>query len=124
MNSTNDSSDCSSSLCRSEESASNWDHDTSIYDGAWVLGYKLTEYNIIYGGPFYQWGSLNGYKSITDVSEESIDSNGYMMGANIAIEHRFSFGLGLTGEVIYSTLRWNEFQENSTWFNVKMDYQF
>lgn len=123
-NNTNDFSECNSSSCTASESTFSWDHDTSIYDGAWILGYKLTEYNIVYGGPFYQWGSLNGYKSSSNGSQEEIDSNGEMIGANLAIEHRFQGGLGLTGEVVYSTLRWNEFSEDSTGVNFKIDYQF
>jgi len=120
MNHTRDDSDCGTYDCNYDS----WEHDTDIYDGAWIFGYKLTERNIIYGGPFYQWGSLEGYKYLFDDSQEAIDSDGDMIGANIALEHRFSSGLGLTGEVVYSTLRWEGFTEDTVLVNFKMDYQF
>jgi len=47
-----------------------------------------------------------------------------MIGANIAIEHRFSFGMGLAGELVYSKLSWKGFSETDASFNFKIDYQF
>ena len=78
--------------------------DTDVCDIAWIEGYKFTQRAIIYGGPFYQWGQLDGYRTITDAATEALNSNRYMLGANIAIEHRFSFGMGLGGEIVYSNL--------------------
>ena len=105
-------------------SESYWEHDTDVYDIAWVVGYKFTQRAIIYGGPFYQWGQLKGYKTITNASTEALNSNGYMLGANIAIEHRFSFGMGLAGEIVYSNLDWGNYSQSDTAFNFKIDYQF
>ena len=101
-----------------------WQHDTDVYDIAWVVGYKLTDRDIIYGGPFYQWAQLSGYKSTANNSTEPLESDGYMVGANIAIEHRFSFGLGLAGEIVYGNLNWGHYSQNDTSFNFKIDYQF
>ena len=47
-----------------------------------------------------------------------------MIGANIAIEHRFSFGMGLAGEIVYSQLGWAGYSQTDTSFNFKIDYQF
>ncbi len=101
-----------------------WEHDTDIFDIAWVVGYKFAERDIIYGGPFYQWGDLQGYKTIQNSSSEQLNSDGDMIGANIAIEHRFSFGMGLAGELVYSKLSWKGFSETDASFNFKIDYQF
>lgn len=124
FNNDSDDSSCSTSFCDENESYSNWEYDTHAYDLAWILGYKLTSYNIVYGGPFYRWISLDGYKSIADLSEQNISGDGDMIGANIAIEHRFKFGLGLTGEIAYSTLRWEKYSIDDTGYHFKIDYQF
>lgn len=47
--------DCEQFCCDSISDIGVWEHDTKVYDIAWVIGYKLTERDIIYGGPFYQW---------------------------------------------------------------------
>ncbi len=101
-----------------------WEHDTDIYDIAWIVGYRFAERDIIYGGPFYQWGDLQGYKTIPNASTEKLESDGDMIGANIAIEHRFSFGMGLAGELVYSKLNWGNYSQTDTSFNFKIDYQF
>lgn len=101
-----------------------WEHDTNVYDIAWVIGYRFAKRDIIYGGPFYQWGQLNGYKTIPDEAQIKLNSDGHMIGANIVIEHRFSFGMGLAGEVVYANLNWDNYSHTDTSFNFKIDYQF
>ena len=115
---------CDSYYCEPVHELGVWEHDTDVYDVAWVVGYKFATRDIIYGGPFYQWGQLNGYKSISNASTEQLESDGYMIGANIAIEHRFSFGMGLAGELVYSNLDWGSYSQSDTSFNFKIDYQF
>jgi len=110
--------------CESIYDASNWQHDTDIYDIAWVVGYRFAARDIIYGGPFYQWGDLQGYKTIANISNKTLSSDGDMIGANIAIEHRFSFGMGVAGELVYSKLSWGPYRETDASFNFKIDYQF
>ena len=117
-------SKCHNFYCDYVSNAADWEHDTDVYDIAWVVGYKLAERSIIYGGPFYQWGQINGYKKIANIAEEKLNGNGYMIGANIAIEHRFSFGMGLAGEIVYSNLDWGQYSQSDTAFNFKIDYQF
>jgi len=117
-------SDCDSLYCEYVSDFGTWEHDTDVYDIAWVVGYKFTERDIIYGGPFYQWGQLNGQKTIANTSVEQLKSDGDMIGANIAVEHRFSFGMGLAGELVYSKLSWGNFSETEGIFNFKIDYQF
>ncbi len=116
--------DCGELYCDYTYDTGIWQHDTAVYDIAWVVGYKLAERDIIYGGPFYQWGQLNGYKSISNAATKELKSNGYMIGANIAIEHRFSFGMGLAGEIVYSNLDWGNYNQSDASFNFKIDYQF
>jgi len=104
-----------------------WQHDTNIYDVAWVIGYKVLDNSIIYGGPFYQWGDLDGDKKIlltNSTNLKELNSTGNMIGANIAFEHRFSFGLGLAGEYVISKLNWDGFKETGMALNFKLDYQF
>jgi len=115
---------CGSSYCEPVYERGVWEHDTNIYDVAWVVGYRFAKRDIIYGGPFYQWGELQGYKAIANTTTEELNSDGHMIGANIAIEHRFSFGMGLAGELVYSKLSWSNFSETDTSFNFKIDYQF
>ncbi len=115
---------CDALYCEPEYESGMWEHDTDIYDVAWVVGYKFAERDIIYGGPFYQWGDLQGYKTIHNTTTEALKSDGDMIGANIAIEHRFSFGMGLAGELVYSKLSWKGFSETDASFNFKIDYQF
>lgn len=112
--------DCESLYCNYVADSGYWQHDTEVYDIAWVLGYKFSARDIIYGGPFYQWGQLNGYNNSTEL----LESDGYMIGANLAMEHRFSFGLGLAGEIVYANLNWDHYSQNDTSFNFKIDYQF
>ena len=142
--------ECTELICTfsREEANTYWEHDANIYDIAWVLGYKLSEKSIIYGGPFYQWGNINGYKGINTqyitqeypnseagefTTQESsyskdiqlkLDSSGYMLGANLAVEHRFSFGLGFAAEVVVSKMSWDKYSISDTGINLKMDYQF
>jgi len=116
--------DCAEVYCDYIYETGLWEHDTDVYDIAWVVGYKLAERDIIYGGPFYQWGQLNGYKTIHNAPSEVLNSDGYMVGTNIAIEHRFSFGMGLAGEIVYSNLHWGTYSQSDTTFNFKIDYQF
>jgi hypothetical protein len=115
---------CDELSCDDTSTTNSWEHDTNVYDIAWVVGYRFAKRDIIYGGPFYQWGQLEGYKAIANTSTEDLKSNGYMLGANIAIEHRFSFGMGLAGEVVYSNLDWGNYSQSDTSFNFKIDYQF
>lgn len=117
-------SNCDNNFCEPIYQVGTWEHDTDIYDIAWIVGYKFAQRDIVYGGPFYQWGGLQGYKTIADAYQEQLNSDGYMFGANIAIEHRFSFGMGLAGEIVQSQLRWNGFSKSDTSFNFKIDYQF
>lgn len=116
--------DCASFYCDYVANPGYWQHDTDVYDVAWVLGYKFADRDIVYGGPFYQWGQLNGYKTINNGATESLKSDGYMIGANLALEHRFSFGMGLAGEIVYANLNWGKYSQNDTSFNFKIDYQF
>jgi len=116
--------DCDSLYCDYVSDLGSWEHDTQVYDIAWVVGYRFAERDILYGGPFYQWGQLKGHKNIANTSVESLKSDGDMIGANIAIEHRFSFGMGLAGEFVYSKLSWGHFSETDAIFNFKIDYQF
>lgn len=115
---------CESFSCEPVYDYGSWEHDTNVYDIAWIIGYRLTERNILYGGPFYQWGQLKGYKTTFNNASLPLKSDGDMIGTNIAIEHRFSFGLGLAGEVVYSKLNWGNFSETDTTLNFKIDYQF
>jgi len=117
-------SNCDTSYCEPVYELGVWQHDTDIYDVAWVVGYRFAERDIIYGGPFYQWGELQGYKAIPNTATEALKSDGDMIGANIAIEHRFSFGMGLAGELVYSKLSWGSYSQTDTSFNFKIDYQF
>jgi len=117
-------SNCEEVNCEPVYELGVWEHDTNIYDVAWVVGYKFTENAIIYGGPFYQWGALRGLKTIPDVSTETLASDGKMIGTNIAIEHRFASGMSLAGEIVFSKLRWDNYSETDTSFNFKIDYQF
>ena len=117
-------SDCDDYYCDYISETGNWQHDTNVYDIAWVVGYKFAARDIIYGGPFYQWGQLSGDKTITNATTQQLKSDGYMIGANIAIEHRFSFGMGLAGEIVYANLDWGNYSQNDTSFNFKIDYQF
>ena len=116
--------DCDELYCGYTYDTGVWEHDTNVYDIAWVVGYKFAERDIIYGGPFYQWGQLKGYKSLSNATTKELKSHGYMVGANIAIEHRFSFGMGLAGEIVYSNLDWGNYNQSDTSFNFKIDYQF
>lgn len=121
-------SDCDGYYCDYVTERGSWQHDADIYDVAWVVGYKITSRDIIYGGPFYQWGELNGDKNITNTTTNAttkqLKSDGYMIGTNFAIEHRFSFGMGLAAEVVYSTIKWEKYSQSSGSFNFKIDYQF
>jgi len=116
--------DCGLLHCEYVSDLGTWEHNTDVYDIAWVVGYKFTERDIVYGGPFYQWGQLKGHKHSANTSVEPLKSDGDMIGANIAIEHRFSFGMGLAGELVYSKLNWGQFSETDAIFNFKIDYQF
>ncbi len=118
------SSNCDTNYCESEYEDGIWEHDTDVYDIAWVVGYRFSDRYIIYGGPFYQWGALKGYKTIPNTPTEQLESDGNMIGANIAIEHRFSFGMGLAGEIVYSKLDWETYSQTEASFNFKIDYQF
>ncbi|MCP4992152.1 MAG: hypothetical protein GY928_40720 [Colwellia sp.] len=117
-------SNCDTLSCEPIYELGIWEHDTDVYDIAWVVGYRFAARDIIYGGPFYQWGTLKGYKNIPNTSTEQLESDGNMIGVNIAIEHRFSFGMGLAGEIVYSKLNWENYGQTDASFNFKIDYQF
>ncbi|ALO36428.1 hypothetical protein CMT41_18025 [Colwellia sp. MT41] len=103
---------------------SSWQHNTGIYDVAWIVGYKLSPHNIIYGGPFYQWGTLKGSKNFSSGVSKNLNSNGSSIGANIAIEHRFTYGLGVGAELLYSSSNWAGYHSSDSAFNFKVDFQF
>ena len=121
--SINSDSDVFEIINTGDSVSGHWELNTNIYDIAWVLGYKFTDRDIIYGGPFYQWGDLVGYSEIGNTSK-SFNSDGYMVGTNLAIEHRFDFGMGLGAEVVFSKFNWGNDALTSSAFNFKIDWQF
>lgn len=102
-----------------------WKHKSNIYDVAWILGYRLSSATIVYGGPFYQWGGLHGEQRRGADSEiTELNSDGKMLGANLAVEYRFNSGIGLAGELVISEAQWDELSHRSSNFNFKVDYYF
>ncbi len=112
-----------------EDKSVNWEQDTDIIDVAWILGYRISPELLTYGGPFYQWGKAkvrnaleSGSNKLESYSKE--EHNGNLLGANLALEYRFNFGLGLTGEVVFSKAKWSDSTITESSFNFKIDYQF
>jgi len=110
----------------------NWQQDTGLIDLAWILGYRITPQLITYGGPFVQWGKAEVVNSInitdtTPLEQNSLsddDYNGHLLGMNLAVEYRFNFGLGLTGEFVASQSKWKNSSVTDNGINIKIDYQF
>lgn len=118
-----------SSQSSSEFNNVKWDQDTDIIDIAWILGYRINPSLLIYGGPFFQKGKAKVKNSIEDSDENILDTSnekhkGNLLGSNLALEYRFSFGLGLTGEVVHSKAKWSNSTITDNSLNFKIDYQF
>jgi len=112
-----------------ESSNTSWQQKTNIVDLAWIMGYRLTPQLLTYGGPFVQWANTKVKSSINSEEDElnrsfNKDYSGNLFGVNLALEYRFIFGLGLTGEVVLSKVNWSNSSFIDNGFNVKIDYQF
>jgi hypothetical protein len=109
---------------------SHWKQKTKIIDFAWISGYRINADFLIYGGPFFQRGKSKVTETLSALTNE-VDKivskkqhKGNLYGANIAFEYRLNFGLGFTGEVVYSKAEWSKSTINGASFNFKVDYQF
>jgi hypothetical protein len=102
-----------------------WQHDSDIFDIYWILGYRLSKNLIVYGGPFYYSGNLDGYyQAKLSEQRQVLDEDGELYGSNIALEYRFDNGFGVASEIVISETSWGEFSHGSSNLNVKFDYQF
>jgi hypothetical protein len=102
-----------------------WQHKRDIFDLSWILGYRFSKNLIVYGGPFYYSGSLDGYyQAGLNEQEQTLEENGEQYGGNIAIEYRFDNGFGLATELVVSESSWGKYSHGSSNVNVKFDFQF
>lgn len=118
--------------------SNSFEHDTYAVDAAWILGYRLTNNMLVYGGPFYINGNLSGEHTFTSARADNaqmnnqtveetllnLDSSGSMLGANVALEYKFDFGLFLTAEVSFNRMEWEDASDSSANGAVIIGYQF
>jgi hypothetical protein len=121
-----------------KRSTSNWEQDTYAIDLAWILGYRFIDNMMIYGGPFLIYGDLSGQQtyqlSVADnlqfddatIEEDviSLNSNGRMIGTNLAIEYKFDFGLFVTAEYSIGSLKWGSDKGTNSGAGLAIGYQF
>jgi hypothetical protein len=91
----------------------NWNGTTEVLttDVALILGQRLSDRLLVYGGGFYSNYKINSTIDQDPSSDGSSPAasysqthGGYQMGANVGLE--FNFGIGyLMGEVVYSDVR-------------------
>jgi hypothetical protein len=105
----------------------NWELTTHTVDIAWILGYRLTDNVMLYGGPFVGYSMSKGTRfKDSPQFEKTLNLSGYMPGANLVFEYRFDMGLALSKEVLIYTNQWEggKYSFSSHSFNFKIDYQF
>jgi hypothetical protein len=120
------------------EDSGSWEQKTYAIDLAWIFGYRLIDNVLIYGGPFLVYGDLIGEQAyqtrIADNPEFnnatlqhntlSLDSSGHLLGANVAIEYMFDFGLFFTLEYSAAQLKWEGDSNADANFGLAIGYQF
>ncbi len=105
----------------------NWELTTHTVDIAWILGYRITDNIMVYGGPFYGYSVSKGTRfKGSPQFEKALDLNGHMPGANLVFEYRFDMGLALSQEALIYTNQWEggKYSSSSITVNFKIDYQF
>ncbi|MBY6094530.1 hypothetical protein [Ferrimonas balearica] len=132
LSDTEDAVSCNHWCAQPRETA--WNADLTLYDLAWIFGYRPERGWLLYGGPYYRVGKVAGHwhhKEGDVVTERPIRSDGEIYGANLALEYRFGFGLGLTVEGIYANTRFDSFREgeprqsqSDAFLNFLVDYHF
>lgn len=102
-----------------------WKHESDIFDISWILGYRLSKNVIVYGGPFYYTGNLDGdYQNDRSEQREALEEDGEQYGGNIAIEYRFDNGFGVASEFVISETSWGNYSHASSNANIMFDFQF
>ncbi|MFT6269314.1 MAG: hypothetical protein ACJAVV_002139 [Alphaproteobacteria bacterium] len=111
---------------------------THAIDVAWILGYRVNSNFLIYGGPYFIHGDLSGDQTLTireadnaDFTNPSIaervlqlDSNGYMLGANFALEYQFNVGFFLSAEASFNSVNWENDSSSQVNIALGLGYQF
>ncbi|MBY6186927.1 hypothetical protein KUV89_09865 [Marinobacter hydrocarbonoclasticus] len=109
-----------------------WQMDLALYDVAWILGHRPSAGWLIYGGPYYRFGRLNGQWQSSEQpgASERLNGRTQIWGANLATEYRFQTGLGLTVEMVYANTRCQALlssepavHRNETFLNMVMDWR-
>ena len=95
--------------------------ETDIADFAWVIGYRLADKHLVYGGPFYTYAKLSGRQNFslakgsietgeptfTDVDLD-LDSEGSVAGINFAYEYNMSENFFTTLELSWAQVKWEQ----------------
>ncbi|QDP00396.1 hypothetical protein [Thalassotalea sp. PS06] len=106
----------------------NWKTETKTYDIAYIIGRRLSKRTIVYGGPFVQIADAqgDGYLSFREQPDYlfSYGVDGHMLGANLAIEQRFSSGLGWGVEGVVSKSDWGDDDYTDGAVHLRFGYQF
>lgn len=116
----------------------NYNQKTFSIDVAYILGYRFSKRQMIYGGPFFIWSSLKGEQlfSVTrtangNTSESSteqrildLDSNGNMLGVSLAYEFLFNNGIFLTTEYSVGKMKWHNDSASTSALNFVVGYNF
>ncbi len=104
-----------------------WELTTHTIDIAWILGYRMTDNFMLYGGPFIGYSMSKGTRFKDSAQfEKTLNLSGYMPGANLAFEYRFDMGLALSLEALTYNNRWesDKYNLSGSVLNFKIDYQF
>ena len=115
-----------------------FEQETYSIDIAWINGYRAGSNFLIYGGPYLVHGRLSGNELSTftsgnneDLSDGtvmtnnvSLDSNGTMIGANLALEYEFDFGLFFTIESTWSRIDWEGATNDTSYYSFNFGYHF
>ncbi len=104
-----------------------WELTTHTVDIAWILGYRVTDNFMLYGGPFVSYSMSKGTRfKDSPQFERTLNLSGYMPGANLVFEYRFDMGLALSLETLTYNNRWEsgKYRFSGSVMNFKIDYQF
>lgn len=133
------------SLEDSDDSSVKWKQQAKLWELSWILGYRLSKKSLVFGGPFYLWGSIKGEQvfnihqmdnsyqiytpaipsgDIISQRTEFLNNDIKIIGANVALQYDFNADWLLAAEIIYSNVDWQVDDDKTTNFNFKVSYEF
>lgn len=116
------------------KSSTRWDAELLLYDAAWIIGYRPHARWLWYGGPYLRFGRVAvdwRQEAGSEVKAVMRQVEGRIWGANLALEYRLQWGLGMTVEAVYADRTFDSFwtglpkqRDRGVEWNLLLDYRF